>query len=105
MTGLMMSVEVVGPMLTYQRREIAMHGIFMRAMRLELDGNVGNPKIRRDTGTDVLEQLVGQCAVVFVHQHVAGQHDQAWFNGPDMPVMDIFNTSNSLDGGGNIRGA
>ena len=105
MTGLVMRVEMIGSMLAYQRREITMHGIFMRAMRLELDGDVGNPKVRRDTGTDVLEQFVGQYALVLMHQHVAGQHDQARFNGPDMQIVDIFNTRNSLDGRGNIRGA
>src|SRR6185503_15572381 len=105
MTGLVMRVEMIGSMLAYQRREITMHGIFMRAMRLELDGDVGNPKVRRDTGTDVLEQFVGQYALVIMHQHVAGQHDQERFNGSAMQIVNNFNTKNSDDGGGKIRGA
>jgi len=40
-----MGVKVIGWVLADQRREVAVHGVLMCAMRLHLNGDVGNAEI------------------------------------------------------------
>jgi hypothetical protein len=44
MDVLVMGVKMIGAVLTHQGRQVAVHSIFMGAMRFELDGDVGNPE-------------------------------------------------------------
>jgi hypothetical protein len=55
MDVLVMGVKMIGAVLTHQGRQVAVHSIFMGAMRFELDGDVGNPELLGDPPADVLE--------------------------------------------------
>ena len=59
-----MGVKMIGSVVAHQGRQVAMHRIFMGAMRLELDCHVGDPEILGDPSADVLEQFVGEGAMV-----------------------------------------
>ena len=74
----------------------------MRAMRFELDRDVGNTEIFGNPSADALEQCARESGIVFVNQYVTGQHHQSWLNSPDVQIMNVIHARNGLDGSGYV---
>jgi hypothetical protein len=98
MDVLVMGVKMIGTVLAHQGRQVAMHRIFMGAMRLELDCDVGNPEILGDPSANVLEQFAREGAMVLIDQNVTGQHHQSRLDGPHMQIMNVVHARNRFDG-------
>ncbi len=82
-----------------------MHRIFMRAMCLELNRDMGNSEIVGDPAADGLEQFACERTILLVDQHMTGQHHQPWFNGPHVQIVNVIHAGNRFNGGRNMRGA
>ena len=104
MDVLVMGVKMIGTVLAHQGRQVAMHRIFMGAMRLELDCDVGNPEILGDPSANVLEQFAREGAMVLIDQNVTGQHHQSRLDGPHMQIMNVVHARNRFDGACDVRG-
>ena len=78
----------------YQLAQIAMCGFGGAAGCSHLDRHMMNAEIGGDAGTDGAKEHIRQRIVVSINKHMAGQHDQPWFDSPNMEVMDILHSRN-----------
>ena len=85
--------------------EVAVDSLRMAAFRLQLDREVLDAEVRRDPAPDRLKEVACQCLVVPVDLHMCRHHDEAWFDRPNVQIMDVLHAGNGLDGGRNLCGA
>ncbi len=92
-------------MLTVQTIEIAVNGLGVAAFRLKLNREMLDAEFCRDPVPDRLQQVAGQGLVISVDLHMRRHHDEAWFDRPNVQVVDILHAGNGFDGGRDLGGA
>ena len=81
-----------------------MHVIGFRTPGFELNRMMVDMEVRGNHGLNVVKQSVLCRFVSGIDQDVAGQHDQARFNRPDVQVMDVLDSRYLFDRFHDFRG-
>ena len=86
-------------MLVVEFGEIAVDGFGMAAFGFELDRQVLDLEFTGHPIPDRLKEVGREGLVVAVDLDMRGHHDEAWFDRPNMKVMDILHAGDGFDGG------
>ena len=63
-----------------------------------LNRHMLDAEICADPGADGMKKVIGQYRIVPIDEYMAGHHDQARFDRPDMEVVDVLHAGDCLDG-------
>ena len=90
--------EPVILVLLCQRGEIAVDVVKVATVGSHLNRHMLDAEICADPGADGLQKLVGHRRIISIDEDMAGHHDQARFDRPNMEVVDVFHTGDCLNG-------
>ena len=90
--------EPVILVLLCQRGEIAVDLVRVATVGSHLNRHMLDAEICADPSADGIQKVIGHCRIISINEDMAGHHDQARFDRPDMEVVDVFHTVDGLDG-------